>query len=144
MVFSATGLLGLDFEETSRPEFVDFMSGNRLFPGSEPLAHCYCGHQFGWFSGQLGDGAAVTLGEVILPRRFQDKEDVKEGEMPQPQTHSSWELQLKGSGLTPYSRQGDGRKVLRSSIREFLCSEALWGLGVPTTRAATVITSDTW
>ncbi|XP_060100776.1 protein adenylyltransferase SelO, mitochondrial [Heteronotia binoei] len=99
-------------------------SGNRLLPGSEPAAHCYCGHQFGSFAGQLGDGAAVYLGEVLDPR----------GER--------WEVQLKGAGLTPFSRQADGRKVLRSSIREFLCSEAMFHLGIPTTRAGTCVTSD--
>ncbi|VDO72520.1 unnamed protein product [Schistosoma curassoni] len=84
---------------------VEYLSGNKLWPGSDPTAHCYCGYQFGSFAGQLGDGAAISLGEVVN----------KQGER--------WELQLKGSGLTPFSRQGDGRKVLRSSLREFLCSE---------------------
>ncbi|CAM9848078.1 unnamed protein product, partial [Phaeothamnion confervicola] len=87
-------------------------------------AHCYCGHQFGSFAGQLGDGAAIYLGEVVN----------RAGER--------WELQLKGAGLTPFSRTADGRKVLRSSLREFLCSEAMHYLGVPTTRAGTVVTSD--
>ncbi|CAH8502729.1 unnamed protein product [Schistosoma haematobium] len=104
---------------------VEYLSGNKLWPGSDPTAHCYCGYQFGSFAGQLGDGAAISLGEVIN----------KQGER--------WELQLKGSGLTPFSRQGDGRKVLRSSLREFLCSEAMYYLGIPTTRAASIITSDT-
>ncbi|KAJ6666414.1 hypothetical protein lerEdw1_000688 [Lerista edwardsae] len=99
-------------------------SGNRLPPGAEPAAHCYCGHQFGSFAGQLGDGAAIYLGEVLNAR----------GER--------WEIQLKGAGLTPFSRQADGRKVLRSSIREFLCSEAMFHLGIPTTRAGTCVTSD--
>uniref|UniRef100_A0A670JAC1 Selenoprotein O n=2 Tax=Podarcis muralis TaxID=64176 RepID=A0A670JAC1_PODMU len=101
-----------------------YFSGNRLPPGAEPAAHCYCGHQFGSFAGQLGDGAAVYLGEVLNLR----------GER--------WEIQLKGAGLTPFSRQADGRKVLRSSIREFLCSEAMFHLGIPTTRAGTCVTSD--
>ncbi|CAI5785317.1 Selenoprotein O [Podarcis lilfordi] len=101
-----------------------YFSGNRLPPGAEPAAHCYCGHQFGSFAGQLGDGAAVYLGEVLNVR----------GER--------WEIQLKGAGLTPFSRQADGRKVLRSSIREFLCSEAMFHLGIPTTRAGTCVTSD--
>lgn len=99
-------------------------SGNQLPEGAEPAAHCYCGHQFGRFAGQLGDGAAMYLGEVVNER----------GER--------WELQLKGAGLTPFSRQADGRKVLRSSIREFLCSEAMYHLGIPTTRAATLVTSE--
>ncbi|CAH8473676.1 unnamed protein product [Schistosoma turkestanicum] len=104
---------------------VDYLSGNKLWPGSDPIAHCYCGYQFGSFAGQLGDGAAISLGEIIN----------EQGER--------WELQLKGSGLTPFSRHADGRKVLRSSLREFLCSEAMYYLGIPTTRAASIITSDT-
>uniref|UniRef100_H0XAL6 Selenoprotein O n=1 Tax=Otolemur garnettii TaxID=30611 RepID=H0XAL6_OTOGA len=101
-----------------------FFSGNALLPGAEPAAHCYCGHQFGQFAGQLGDGAAMYLGEVCTAA----------GER--------WELQLKGAGPTPFSRQADGRKVLRSSIREFLCSEAMFHLGVPTTRAGACVTSE--
>ncbi|KAI0238705.1 Protein adenylyltransferase SelO, mitochondrial [Lamellibrachia satsuma] len=121
----ALELLDLLEEETRRPEFVQYFSGNRVLPGAEPAAHCYCGHQFGTFAGQLGDGAAVYLGQV----------ENKKGEC--------WEIQLKGSGKTPYSRTADGRKVLRSSIREYLCSEAMFHLGIPTTRAATCVTSDT-
>ncbi len=79
-------------------------------PGSDPAAHNYCGHQFGHFAGQLGDGAAISLGEVVNARG------------------QRWEVQLKGAGLTPYSRAADGRKVLRSSIREFLASEAMFHL----------------
>uniref|UniRef100_A0A3Q0RHN7 Selenoprotein O n=1 Tax=Amphilophus citrinellus TaxID=61819 RepID=A0A3Q0RHN7_AMPCI len=104
-------------------------------PGSEPAAHCYCGHQFGQFAGQLGDGAACYLGEVKVPPG-QDPELLREN------PSGRWEIQVKGAGLTPYSRQADGRKVLRSSIREFLCSEAMFFLGVPTTRAGSVVTSD--
>ena len=91
-------------------------SGNALWPGMQPLASVYSGHQFGVWAGQLGDGRALLLGEV----------ETSAGPM---------ELQLKGAGRTPYSRMGDGRAVLRSSIREFLCSEAMHALGVPTTRA---------
>lgn len=91
-------------------------SGGCLWPGMRPLASVYSGHQFGVWAGQLGDGRALWLGEVQTP-------------------HGPMELQLKGSGLTPYSRMGDGRAVLRSSIREFLCSEAMHALGIPTTRA---------
>ncbi|KAG1711363.1 hypothetical protein DVH05_008616 [Phytophthora capsici] len=98
------------------------LAGNELFPGSETAAQCYCGHQFGFFSGQLGDGAALYLGEVVT-------------------NNERWELQLKGSGLTPYSRTADGRKVLRSTLREFLCSENMHMLGVPTTRAGSVVMS---
>ena len=94
-------------------------AGNALWNGMQPLASVYSGHQFGVWAGQLGDGRALWLGELNTPA----------GPM---------ELQLKGAGLTPYSRMGDGRAVLRSSIREFLCSEAMFGLGVPTTRALCV------
>ncbi|EDQ84595.1 uncharacterized protein MONBRDRAFT_34638 [Monosiga brevicollis MX1] len=106
-------------------DFVAAFAGNVPIPGAEYAAHCYCGHQFGYFSGQLGDGAAMYLGEVVNER------------------NERWELQFKGAGLTPFSRQADGRKVLRSSIREFLCSEAMHALNIPTTRAGSLITSDT-
>ncbi|XP_072020102.1 protein adenylyltransferase SelO, mitochondrial-like [Amphiura filiformis] len=122
---SALRLLDLDEEQWQRAEFAEYFGGNKLLPGSQLAAHCYCGHQFGYFAGQLGDGAAMYLGEVVN----------KAGKR--------WEIQLKGSGLTPYSRQADGRKVLRSSIREFLCSEAMHHLGISTTRAGCCITSDT-
>lgn len=89
-----------------------------------PLSHRYGGHQFGQWAGQLGDGRAVMLGEYV------NSQGVR------------WELQLKGSGLTPYSRQGDGRAVVRSSVREFLCSEAMHHLGIPTSRAATLVISN--
>ncbi|XP_033732941.1 protein adenylyltransferase SelO, mitochondrial-like isoform X2 [Pecten maximus] len=121
---SALSLLDLKETEVHEKNFCEYFAGNKLIPGSEPAAHCYCGHQFGYFSGQLGDGAAMYLGEVVN----------KKGER--------WEIQLKGSGLTPYSRTADGRKVLRSTIREFLCSEAIFNLGIPTTRAGSCVTSD--
>ncbi|GFS38767.1 protein adenylyltransferase SelO, mitochondrial [Nephila pilipes] len=122
---SALSLLDLSLDDGSEFEDLnEYFSGNKVLPGSEPAAHCYCGHQFGYFSGQLGDGAAMYLGEVINAR------------------NERWEIQLKGAGLTPFSRTADGRKVLRSSIREFLCSEAMHFLGIPTTRAGTCITSD--
>eukprot|EP01116_Phalansterium_solitarium_P010806 TRINITY_DN260_c2_g1_i1.p1 TRINITY_DN260_c2_g1~~TRINITY_DN260_c2_g1_i1.p1 ORF type:complete len:664 (+),score=178.54 TRINITY_DN260_c2_g1_i1:1178-3169(+) len=121
----AMSLIDLAEDQAKQPEFVEYFSGNKLLAGSAPAAHCYCGHQFGSFAGQLGDGRAMSLGEVVNAR----------GER--------WELQLKGSGPTPYSRGSDGRAVLRSSIREFLASEAMAYLGVPTTRAGTLITSDT-
>jgi uncharacterized protein YdiU (UPF0061 family) len=100
------------------------LSGNALLTGSEPLASVYSGHQFGVWAGQLGDGRAMLLGEM----------PAADG--------TAREIQLKGAGLTPYSRMGDGRAVLRSSIREFLCSEAMHGLGIPTTRALCVTGSD--
>lgn len=108
--------LGLDADWLGSDTALHAFSGNTTLPGSEPLASVYSGHQFGVWAGQLGDGRALLLGELQTPQ----------GPM---------ELQLKGSGLTPYSRMGDGRAVLRSSIREFLCSEAMHALGIPTTRA---------
>ena len=99
----------------------DVLAGNRVLPGMEPYAARYGGHQFGHWAGQLGDGRAITLGELIS----------RDG--------TRQELQLKGAGLTPYSRTADGRAVLRSSLREFLCSEAMHFLGVPTTRALSLV-----
>lgn len=122
----AIALLDLDEKAAEDPLFTEAFGGCTKLPGSETAAHCYCGHQFGHFAGQLGDGRAMYLGEVVN------------------QKGERWELQLKGAGRTPYSRDGDGRAVLRSSIREFLCSEAMHALGVPTTRAGCVITSDTY
>jgi uncharacterized protein YdiU (UPF0061 family) len=98
------------------------LAGNRVAEGTRPFASVYSGHQFGVWAGQLGDGRALLLGEIDTPA-------------------GAMEVQLKGSGLTPYSRMGDGRAVLRSSIREFLCSEAMQALGIPTTRALAVIGS---
>ncbi|MBG9386905.1 protein adenylyltransferase SelO [Caenimonas aquaedulcis] len=115
--------LGLDAEALASPAGVLALTGNALIPGSQPLASVYSGHQFGVWAGQLGDGRAILLGEIDTPA-------------------GPRELQLKGSGKTPYSRMGDGRAVLRSSIREYLGSEALWGLGIPTTRALAVTGSD--
>lgn len=120
----AAKLIDLDPEEALRVEFADYFIGNRLLPGSEPLAMLYAGHQFGHFVPQLGDGRAILLGEI--------KNSAGE----------SWDVQLKGAGQTPYSRRGDGRAVLRSSIREYLCSEAMHGLGIPTTRALCIAGSD--
>jgi len=117
------GLLGLPEALLNSPAFAEIFAGNRLLPGSEPLAAVYSGHQFGVWAGQLGDGRAHLLGGL-------------RNEL------GHWEIQLKGAGRTPYSRGADGRAVLRSSIREFLCSEAMAGLGVPTTRALCVIGAD--
>lgn len=113
-------LLDLSHELCHSSDFVDVFAGNRLAKGMQPYATCYGGHQFGVWAGQLGDGRAINLGEVINQR----------GER--------WALQLKGAGATPYSRRSDGLAVLRSSIREFLCSEAMHHLGVPTTRALSI------
>ena len=127
-------------------ELTRFLSGNELLPGSEPASHCYCGHQFGSFAGQLGDGAAIYLGESV-----HGDSDIaaaatrKATSLPFPgvSANARWEVQLKGAGPTPYSRSADGRKVLRSSLREFACSEIMYSLGIPTTRAGTLITSET-
>lgn len=112
-------LLGLAPQRPADDAMLHTLSGNALADGMAPLASVYSGHQFGVWAGQLGDGRAHWLGEMQTPS----------GPM---------EVQLKGAGLTPYSRMGDGRAVLRSSIREFLCSEAMAALGVPTTRALSI------
>jgi uncharacterized protein YdiU (UPF0061 family) len=115
--------LGLAPRQLTQPGSIEAFTGNLSIAGTHPMATVYSGHQFGVWAGQLGDGRAVLLGEA----------DTAAG----PQ-----EFQLKGSGRTPYSRMGDGRAVLRSSIREFLGSEAMHGLGIPTTRALMVTGSD--
>lgn len=115
----AAGLIGLDAHDLANDDFVALFTGNQVAARSQPLAAVYSGHQFGVWAGQLGDGRAILLGDIATPQ----------GPM---------ELQLKGAGRTPYSRMGDGRAVLRSSIREFLCSEAMAALGIPTTRALIV------
>ena len=114
-------LLDLDPVACASEEFTQVFSGSKLLPEMEPYATCYGGHQFGNWAGQLGDGRAINLGEVVN----------LQGER--------WALQLKGAGPTPYSRHADGLAVLRSSVREFLCSEAMHHLGVPTTRALSLI-----
>ncbi|MBH1964615.1 MAG: YdiU family protein [Comamonadaceae bacterium] len=116
--------LGLQENWWASQEALEAFSGNRPLAGSQPLASVYSGHQFGVWAGQLGDGRAILLGEL----------EARDGQ--------TLELQLKGSGMTPYSRMGDGRAVLRSSIREFLCSEAMHALGIPTTRALCITGSD--
>ena len=110
-------MIGIDEATVTSSDFVSVVSGNALVDGMDPHAACYGGHQFGNWAGQLGDGRAITLGEVIGA------------------DGSRHMLQLKGAGPTPYSRTADGLAVLRSSVREFLCSEAMFHLGVPTTRA---------
>lgn len=104
--------LGFSDKDVDSQEFLEFVTGNTVLPNSRPFAMCYGGHQFGHWAGQLGDGRAINLGEI-----------------------NNWAIQLKGAGPTPYSRSADGLAVLRSSIREYLCSEAMHHLGVPTTRA---------
>ncbi|QQP97678.1 protein adenylyltransferase SelO [Lysobacter enzymogenes] len=113
--------LGFSEADVASSEFARVFGGNALLPGMQPYAANYGGHQFGAWAGQLGDGRAISLGEALA-------DDGRR-----------WELQLKGAGPTPYSRSADGRAVLRSSIREFLCSEAMHHLGVPTTRALSLV-----
>ena len=120
----AAALIELSPEEADRPEFAGCFGGQYLLPGSEPIATVYAGHQFGAYVSRLGDGRAILLGEV---RNSLDEK---------------WDLHLKGAGLTPFSRDDDGRAVLRSCIREYLCSEAMHGLGIPTTRALCVVGSE--
>ncbi|XP_017672748.1 PREDICTED: UPF0061 protein Pfl01_0444-like [Lepidothrix coronata] len=117
-------ILDLDISIKGTSDFLEFVSGRKVILGSVPLAHRYGGHQFGTWAGQLGDGRAHLVG--VYTNRHGER----------------WELQLKGSGKTPYSRNGDGRAVLRSSVREFLCSEAMHYLGIPTSRAASLVVSD--
>ena len=114
-------LIDLDAAACASPLFTRVFSGDLVLPGMDPHAACYGGHQFGNWAGQLGDGRAINLGEAVNRR----------GE--------HWTLQLKGAGPTPYSRRADGLAVMRSSLREFLCSEAMHHLGVPTTRALSLI-----
>ncbi|MEH6627987.1 MAG: YdiU family protein [Motiliproteus sp.] len=116
---------GLDADDFNQEAFLDYLGGKALPDKLNPLAMAYSGHQFGQFNPGLGDGRAILLGE------FQHSEGVP------------WEFQLKGSGPTPYSRGFDGRAVLRSVIREYLGSEAMWALGIPTTRALCLVDSDT-
>ncbi len=114
-------LIGLSPEACATDEFVQVFAGNRILPGMDPHATCYGGHQFGNWAGQLGDGRAINLGDVVNG------------------CGERWTLQLKGAGPTPYSRTADGLAVLRSSVREFLCSEAMHHLGVPSTRALSLV-----
>ena len=112
--------VGLAEQDAHGEEFLKVFSGVSVYPDTKPFAMCYGGHQFGNWAGQLGDGRAINLFEVEHENRH-------------------WALQLKGAGKTPYSRGADGLAVLRSSIREYLCSEAMFHLGVPTTRALTLV-----
>ena len=116
-------LVDLSEADCNSEAFLQMMAGNSVADGMQPHAMCYGGHQFGNWAGQLGDGRAINMGEV--------KNNAGE----------HWTLQLKGAGATPYSRTADGLAVLRSSIREYLCSEAMHHLGVPTTRALSLVTT---
>ncbi|WP_145126128.1 protein adenylyltransferase SelO [Pseudomonas sp. URMO17WK12:I11] len=122
---SAMALLDLDPAQAELPLFAELFSGHKLWEGADPRAMVYSGHQFGGYNPRLGDGRGLLLTEVV--------NDAGE----------HWDLHLKGAGQTPYSRMGDGRAVLRSSIREFLASEALHALGIPSSRALCVIGSST-
>ncbi len=113
-------MIGIDENEVQKEEFLEVFAGNKAIEGAIPYAMCYGGHQFGHWAGQLGDGRAINIADIIHNGTF-------------------FTLQLKGAGPTPYSRSADGLAVLRSSIREFLCSEAMHFLGVPTTRALSII-----
>ena len=115
-------LLGLSVEALATQEFLDVISGTKPMPGGDTMAAVYSGHQFGVWAGQLGDGRAHLLGEIQGPE-------------------SNFEVQLKGAGMTPYSRMGDGRAVLRSSVREYLASHAMRGLGIPTTQALSLVSA---
>lgn len=117
----AAAELGLREEDCRAPWFTEMFSGNLVLAEMKPYAMCYGGHQFGTWAGQLGDGRAINLGEVVNGKQ------------------QRWTLQLKGAGPTPYSRSADGLAVLRSSLREFVCSEAMYHLGIPTTRALSLI-----
>jgi uncharacterized protein YdiU (UPF0061 family) len=120
----AAALIELDPEEALKPELIEYFSGRKLLPGSEPLAMYYTGHQFGVYNPDIGDGRAILLGEVRNA------------------SGEKWDLHLKGAGRTRYARVFDGRAVLRSAIREYLSSEAMHGLGIPTTRALSIVGSD--
>ena len=113
----------LEIAKPASQEEIDILGGNKITPSMHPYAACYAGHQFGNWAGQLGDGRAITLGELITGDQ------------------KKWELQLKGAGPTAYSRRADGRAVLRSSVREYLMSEAMHYLGVPTTRALSLVST---
>lgn len=116
-------LIGISVEETQSLEFLNLVSGTKIYPETNPYSMAYAGHQFGNWAGQLGDGRAINLFEVLHENK-------------------RWTLQLKGAGETPYSRNADGLAVLRSSIREHLCSEAMHYLGVPTTRSLSLVLTD--
>ena len=146
----ALALIGIDPSQYKRESDLEhdietYLSGNVIIPesGCEPYAHCYSGHQFGSFAGQLGDGAAMYLGEVAVNggSSTSKSSDKLETACVDEKNDLRLELALKGSGKTPFSRSSDGRKVLRSSIREFLGSEALHFLGIPSTRSGSCVTS---
>src|SRR5262249_25148808 len=115
--------LGLEAEALARPEGVAILAGNAIAAGAEPIAQAYAGHQFGGFSPQLGDGRAILLGEAVTP------------------DGARFDVQLKGSGGTPFSRGGDGRAAIGPVLREYVISEAMAALGIPTTRSLAAVTT---
>ena len=117
-------LIGLIPEESEKPDFADYICGKKKIPGTNPISMYYTGHQFGVYNKDIGDGRAILLGEVLNPNR------------------QKWDLHLKGAGRTKFARQFDGRAVLRSCIREYLCGEAMHYLGIPSTRSLCIIGSD--
>jgi len=117
-------LIELDPLESEKPGFADYICGKKKIPGANPIAMYYTGHQFGVYNKDIGDGRAILLGEVANS------------------TGQKWDLHLKGAGRTRFARQFDGRAVLRSCIREYLCGEAMHHLGIPTTRSLCIIGSD--
>lgn len=123
IAWSAELAAELGLEKPVGQDEIEILGGNKVMPSMQPYAACYAGHQFGNWAGQLGDGRAITLAELKAP------------------DDRIWELQLKGAGPTPYSRRADGRAVLRSSVREYLMSEAMHHLGVPTTRALSLVST---
>ncbi|WP_293776136.1 protein adenylyltransferase SelO [uncultured Oxalicibacterium sp.] len=132
----AAALIGIDAAALQSQAAIDLFTGNDIPDDAQPLSAVYSGHQFGVWAGQLGDGRAILLGDVPAAENPAASGDNNIN------VPHRMELQLKGAGLTPYSRMGDGRAVLRSSIREFLCSEAMAALGIPTTRALCITGSD--
>ena len=107
-------------DTSNDPDLLNVLAGNQILDQHRPYAMLYSGHQFGHYVSELGDGRAIALGQVNTENGL-------------------WDIQLKGAGVTAYSRGGDGRAVLRSTIREYLCSEAMHGLGIPTTRALCIV-----
>ncbi len=126
--------LALHPEQIDEQTFVELMSGQLLFTNQRPYAQCYGGHQFGHWAGQLGDGRAINIG-AFYTKSINSTSQGKAADQSKKRQLNTQVLQLKGAGKTPYSRSADGLAVLRSSVREFLCSEAMFHLGVPTTRA---------
>ncbi|KAI8919479.1 hypothetical protein DFJ77DRAFT_428055 [Powellomyces hirtus] len=136
---SAIELLGIDREEPQRREFGQFLSGARTLPRAHPWAAIYGGHQFGCYAGQLGDGRCVSIGEVLPPPPPSASQPAPGASTSSDISTTHWDIQLKGAGLTPYSRFGDGLTTLGSCVREFVAAEYMHSIGIPTTRALAVV-----